>query len=173
VDGEARRKSGRRELGCRELGCRELGCQALVHSFPLVPLSAHVANTLSAKSPDGGLIRIFVYGTLLPEEPLWPALESSAASWERAVATGQLWDTGQGYPGVRFDAAGGPVPGVVVDLLPTLATEVLEALDEIEEEGRLYRRVEIDTTAGRAFAYEWLGATEGLRPLPDGWPARP
>lgn len=118
-------------------------------------------------------MRIFVYGTLMPGEPLWPVLAPYAASWERAFAAGRLWDTGQGYPGVRFYAAGEPVPGVVVGLLPSRVAEALDVLDEIEEEGRLYRRVEIETTAGPAFAYEWLGGTDGLRDLPDGWPARP
>jgi gamma-glutamylcyclotransferase (GGCT)/AIG2-like uncharacterized protein YtfP len=117
-----------------------------------------------------GLVRIFVYGTLMPGEPRWPALAPFAASWERATAAGRLWDTGNGYPGVRFDVAGQPVPGVVVTLAADRAAEAVETLDAIEEEGELYRRVEVDTTAGRALAYEWLGATDGLRHLPDGWP---
>ena len=117
-----------------------------------------------------GSTRIFVYGTLMPGEPLWPVLAPYASSWEDAVAAGRLWDTGNGYPGVRFDAAGGPVPGVVVALDPDRAAEAVAVLDEVEEEGRLYRRVDVETTAGPAFAYEWLGATEGLRHLPDGWP---
>jgi gamma-glutamylcyclotransferase (GGCT)/AIG2-like uncharacterized protein YtfP len=113
--------------------------------------------------------RLFVYGTLMPGEPLWPALEPFAVAWVPATAAGRLWDTGHGYPAVRFEAGAGPVPGVVVVLDSARAPAAIAAMDELEEEGRLYRRVEVVTTAGDAAAYEWLGATEGLMPLPDGW----
>jgi gamma-glutamylcyclotransferase (GGCT)/AIG2-like uncharacterized protein YtfP len=120
-----------------------------------------------------GRVRIFVYGTLMPGEPLWPALTPYAHRWTDATAAGRLWDPGHGYPGVRFEVDGDPVPGVVVDLDFDRAAEAIEVLDEIEEEGRLYRRVEVPTSAGPAFAYEWLGAVAGLRPLPGGWPRTP
>ncbi len=117
-------------------------------------------------------VRLFVYGTLMPGEPLWPALAPYAASWARATARGRVWDTGHGYPAVRFDADGGPVPGVSVTFRPDRVTEALAELDGIEEEGELYRRLRVGTSAGAAFAYEWLGATDGLEPLPAGWLAR-
>lgn len=113
---------------------------------------------------------MFVYGTLMPGHGLWPELAPFAARWGPATAAGRLWDTGRGYPGVRFDDAGEPVPGVVVTLDPAQVTEAIALLDAIEEEGVLYRRVEVQTSAGPAFAYEWLGATDDLRPLPGGWP---
>lgn len=112
---------------------------------------------------------LFVYGTLMPGEALWPALEPFAVAWRPASAAGRIWDTGLGYPAVRFDAGAGPVPGVVVDLDPERAGAAISLLDGIEEEGRLYRRVEVVTTGGPAYAYEWLGPTEGLTPLPEGW----
>src|SRR5438046_3045936 len=99
----------------------------------------------------------------MPGHGLWPELAVYAASWEPATARGRLWDTGGGSPGVRFDAAAGPVPGIVVTLLPERVAEALDILDAIEEVDVLYRRVEVETSAGPAFAYEWLGATEGLR----------
>jgi gamma-glutamylcyclotransferase (GGCT)/AIG2-like uncharacterized protein YtfP len=114
--------------------------------------------------------RFFVYGTLMPGEPLWPTLAPYAASWRRATAPGRLWDTGQGYPCVRFDAAAGPVPGVLVTVRADRVGEAVATLDDVEEEGRLYRRVEVETSGGPAFAYEWLGPVEGLVVLPDGWP---
>jgi hypothetical protein len=46
---------------------------------------------------------------------------------------------------------------------------VIQRLDRIEGEGTLYRRVEIETRAGPATSYEWLGPTEHLQILPDGW----
>jgi gamma-glutamylcyclotransferase (GGCT)/AIG2-like uncharacterized protein YtfP len=115
--------------------------------------------------------RLFVYGTLMPGEALWPALAPFAVSWEAVTASGRLWDTGQGYPGVRFDAGGEPVAAVLVVLDPARAVEAVELLDQIEEEGRLYRRVEVTTSGGRALAYEWLGPIDGLRLLSGGWRA--
>ncbi|HJV09754.1 MAG TPA: gamma-glutamylcyclotransferase [Acidimicrobiales bacterium] len=113
---------------------------------------------------------VFVYGTLMPGQPLWPALAPYAVSWHAATAGGRIWDTGRGYPAVQFDAGGQPVPGVVVVLDPARLVEAVALLDEIEEEGSLYRRVEVATSAGPAFAYEWLGPVDGLRLLPAGWP---
>lgn len=115
--------------------------------------------------------RLFVYGTLMPGEPRWPALAPYVDSWERVTAAGRIWDTGQGYPAVRFDPVGQPVPGVLVTLDAGRATEAVDVLDGIEAEGELYRRVEVPTSAGAAHAYEWLGPVDGLVLLPAGWPA--
>ena len=117
--------------------------------------------------------RLFVYGTLMPGEPLWPALEPYAASWQPVTARGRLWDTGRGYPAVRFDETGEPVPGVLVALEPERAQHAIDVLDGIEDEGRLYRRVEVATSEGPAYAYEWLGPTDGLEQLLEGWPRPP
>jgi gamma-glutamylcyclotransferase (GGCT)/AIG2-like uncharacterized protein YtfP len=123
-----------------------------------------------------GEIRIFVYGTLMPGDVLWPELEPYARSWHPVTARGRLWDTGHGFPGVRFDSDtesnndSSAVPGVLVELDPGRANEAVDLLDRIEDEGRLYRRVEVETSSGPALAYEWLGRTDGLKPLPDGWP---
>ena len=114
--------------------------------------------------------RLFVYGTLMPGQPLWPALAPHAVSWREVTAPGRLWDTGLGFPGVRFDPDAGPVPGVLVDLDPARVNEILEVLDRVEDEGRLFRRVVVATSGGPANAYEWLGSTDGLHALPSGWP---
>jgi gamma-glutamylcyclotransferase (GGCT)/AIG2-like uncharacterized protein YtfP len=119
-----------------------------------------------------GTTRLFVYGTLMPGDRLWPLLAPYASSWAPGNAPGRLWDTGHGYPAIRFDPAGAPVPGVVVTLHADRAGEAVAVLDEVEEEGVLYRRITVDTSAGPAFAYEWLGPTDGLAHLPDGWPQR-
>jgi gamma-glutamylcyclotransferase (GGCT)/AIG2-like uncharacterized protein YtfP len=113
---------------------------------------------------------VFVYGTLMPGQCRWPLLSPFAGSWQPATATGQLWDTGRGYPAACFDSGGGPVPGVLVTLAEGVAGAALRRLDEIEGEGSLYRRVEISTSGGPALSYEWLGPTYGLRPLAGGWP---
>ncbi len=113
----------------------------------------------------------FVYGTLMPGEPRWPALRPYATSWGRATAMGRLWDTGRGYPAVRFDEGAEAIPGIVVTLAPDLAADAVAILDRIEGEGVLYRRVDVVTSAGPAMSYEWLGATDGLAPLAKGWTA--
>ena len=116
------------------------------------------------------MLRLFLYGTLMPGEPLWPMLAPYVASWQPVTASGRLWDTGRGYPAVRFDAAEDPVPGILVTIEAERASEAIDALDRIEDEGRLYRRVEVATSGGAAFAYEWLGDTDGLLRLEAGWP---
>ncbi|MBW3615002.1 MAG: gamma-glutamylcyclotransferase [Actinobacteria bacterium] len=113
---------------------------------------------------------VFVYGTLLPGECRWQLLRPYAASWVPATARGRLWDTGNGYPAATFDDEAEEVPGAVVVLAPGVAAEALALLDGIEAEGILYRRVEVRTSRGQAFSYEWVGATEGLAPLHRGWP---
>jgi gamma-glutamylcyclotransferase (GGCT)/AIG2-like uncharacterized protein YtfP len=111
-----------------------------------------------------------VYGTLLPGQPLWPVLAPYAASWQPATAAGLLWDTNRGYPAARFDVrSAGVVPGVLVAVLPERYAEAIALLDDVEEAGVLYDRVDVVTSAGPAVAYEWLGPTEGLAELGDGW----
>ena len=114
--------------------------------------------------------RVFVYGTLMPGERRWPALEPLATGWEPATARGYLWDTGLGYPAVRFDDEGGVVPGFLVTLDATRLSDAVALLDGIERQGMLFRRVEVTTSGGPAISYEWLGSTDGLAPLPGGWP---
>ncbi len=116
---------------------------------------------------------VFVYGTLMPGKCRWTALRPYAVSWQAATARGRLWDTGCGYPAARFDDDAAAVPGVVVALAPGSVDDAIAVLDGIEGEGRLYRRVEVATSAGPALGYEWLGPLDGLVPLAYGWePAR-
>jgi gamma-glutamylcyclotransferase (GGCT)/AIG2-like uncharacterized protein YtfP len=104
----------------------------------------------------------------MPGQPRWPHLRPFAVAWHPATAPGRLWDTGRGYPAARFDG-NGRMPGVLVTLDEERAEAAIRLLDEIEGEGTLYRRVEVATSGGRAVSYEWLGPTDGLRPLPAGW----
>ena len=124
-------------------------------------------------SEEGGApTGVFVYGTLMPGQGRWPALASFAAGSRPAMARGHLWDTGLGYPAARFDSGGGQIPGVLVTIAPDLLASALVVLDRIEDEGVLFRRVEVVTSAGPALSYEWLGRTEGFRLLAGGWPGR-
>lgn len=121
-----------------------------------------------ASAPDR-LRALFVYGTLMPGEMRWPALRPYTLSSERATAKGHLWDTRAGYPAARFDPRGREIPGFLVTVAPELLTDVIGMLDRIEGEGALFRRVEVVTSGGPAISYEWLGPTEGLSQLVDGW----
>ncbi len=112
---------------------------------------------------------LFVYGTLLPGQLRWPLLEPYAVIAEAAKAKGWLWDTGAGYPAAQFDPAGDDIPGVLVTIAPDRDADVIRLLDGIEVEGVLFRRVEVATSAGPALSYEWLGSTDGLRRLTQGW----
>ena len=58
------------------------------------------------------------------------------------------------------------VPGLVVDVSP----DAWAVLDDIEEVGVLYRRVDVETSGGPAVGYEWLGSTAGMVRLTGGWP---
>jgi gamma-glutamylcyclotransferase (GGCT)/AIG2-like uncharacterized protein YtfP len=107
----------------------------------------------------------------MPGQPRWAVLAPYASRWEPATARGRLWNTGRGYPAVRFDPDGDPVPGVLVALTPEVAHEAVDTLDRVERVGVLFERVEVATSAGPAIAYEWLGPIDGLEPLADGWPA--
>lgn len=116
---------------------------------------------------------VFVYGTLMPGQPRWPLMEPFSVSHRPATARGHLWDTGLGYPAARFDDGGADVvdvPGILVAIAPDRLARALAALDRVEGEGVLYRRVEVATTGGPAITYEWLGPTDGLLPLAAGWP---
>lgn len=115
---------------------------------------------------------MFVYGTLMPGEVRWPALAPFVQRSEDATAPGRLWDTGAGYPAATFEAGEARIPGVVVWIDADRWDQALRRLDEIEGAGRLYRRVEVDTSIGPATSYEWLATTEGLAALPSGWRRR-
>lgn len=112
---------------------------------------------------------LFLYGTLMPGQTRWPALEPHVISVESVQAKGRLWDTGAGYPAARFDQTGPDIPGVLVQVAPELLADVLAMLDRIEGEGVLFRRVETLTSGGPATAYEWIGPTDGMSQLFGSW----
>lgn len=102
---------------------------------------------------------IFVYGTLLPEQPQWSLLRRYVTDegWEAAVP-GLLFDTGFGYPVAelcgQFDDFT-LVRGRCMHLLEASASIALEALDRYEEVHLgLYRRLEVTSINGqRCWSY--------------------
>ena len=115
---------------------------------------------------------LFVYGTLLPGEELWGVLARFALEVSDAVVSGRLFDTGLGYPAAVFDGSTSVVPGARVTVAPERWMELVDLLDQIEDEGTLFHRRQVETTAGPAMSYEWIRQTQGLRTLPDGWRGR-
>jgi gamma-glutamylcyclotransferase (GGCT)/AIG2-like uncharacterized protein YtfP len=121
---------------------------------------------------DDDLRAVFVYGTLLPGEELWGVLAPFALEVSEAMARGRLFDTGLGYPGAVFEESTSRVPGARVTVDRSHWPDLIEMLDEIEEEGRLFHRRNVATSAGPAVSYEWMGETQILRHLPNGWRSR-
>lgn len=97
--------------------------------------------------------RVFVYGLLKPGQRLHDVVLPYLVSCRPAVVAGTLYDAG--LPAARFGGAG-EIDGYVLELTP--ADEALRVLDDLEDEGVVYRRVCIRTLRPDldAFAYEYL-----------------
>lgn len=91
-----------------------------------------LADAVADRAPRGGIAHLFVYGTLLRGEAnagLIPA--ASIRAVQPAWVAGSLYDTGQGYPALKWQAGSQRrVRGECLHLadLP----ELLPALDELE-----------------------------------------
>ncbi|WP_018334157.1 gamma-glutamylcyclotransferase family protein [Actinomycetospora chiangmaiensis] len=100
------------------------------------PVPHGAATVVATGCPDPRLWpdRVFVYGTLQPGASAWWRLAPHARASAPAVGTGQVYDTGRGYPAL---VAG---PGTVHGHVVTLADpgRALPALDAYE--GPDYRR---------------------------------
>lgn len=105
--------------------------------------------------------RVFVYGTLMPGEGRWSALEPYADRYRRATITGSLFDTGRGWP-AAFPSAQGEIPGWLVTLHSERTAEALGILDAIEgtSSGLFSRQMRV--VDGEA-AWVYLGADDSLR----------
>jgi gamma-glutamylcyclotransferase (GGCT)/AIG2-like uncharacterized protein YtfP len=116
---------------------------------------------------------IFVYGLLKPGFSLYGVAEPFVVASTPATATGRLYDAG--VPAARFDEVG-TIEGFVFSLDPDRMDEALKVLDELEDEGQVYRRQEIDVSTAegqrRAYAYHYLPAVEGLSDVGTSWARR-
>ncbi|GAA5126334.1 gamma-glutamylcyclotransferase family protein [Pseudonocardia adelaidensis] len=126
------------------------------------------ATVAGAPHPDEWPAALFVYGLLQPGGPSWSLVAPYCAGEpRRAGVHGAVYDTGSGYPALRR-GAGGRAPGWLVPVRDPAA--LLPVLDEYE--GSEYRRERVVTTGGTVcWAYVWAAPSDGLRPLPAGWPA--
>jgi gamma-glutamylcyclotransferase (GGCT)/AIG2-like uncharacterized protein YtfP len=103
---------------------------------------------------------VFVYGTLLPDQPQWGLLRRFVTDqgWNTSVP-GRLFDTGLGYPVADFETdhllSDDQVLGRAFGLLATTAHIALTALDRYEDvDLGLFHRVVVTTTEGtRCWAY--------------------
>ncbi len=111
---------------------------------------------------------VFVYGLLKPGQRLHHLIESFATRIEPATVEGRLFDAG--VPAARFDTLG-TIEGFVIRL--ARPDEALRLLDDVEDEGTLYRRVLVRARTGDgevdAYAYEYLGDLTGRREAGSSW----
>lgn len=117
---------------------------------------------------------IFVYGTLQPGQSRWRIVEPFAVGSHtaiRAVAQGQLFDTGYGWPAAVFSpGVSYPVPGVVIAIRPESIHEALTMLDAVEGVGSgLFRRITIKVERRPCWTYHWPGSTTEFRRITR-WP---
>lgn len=107
---------------------------------------------------------VFVYGTLMPGHLRWHHIEPYVVERWQDKVPGQLYDTGRGYPGARFDEPG-HIPGWGLRLDDARLDEALRLLDEIEGP-HLYERVLVATGVGRpAWSYRMLLDADEMEPI--------
>lgn len=112
--------------------------------------------------------RLFVYGTSMPDHRNYPQIAEFVAEATPARVEGQLWDTGEGYPAAKFGAGLGTIDGFLLRLRPDRASEALRVMTQIES--GLFERVTVETESGQtAWAYEWIGSTDGMEPVEGMW----
>jgi gamma-glutamylcyclotransferase (GGCT)/AIG2-like uncharacterized protein YtfP len=113
---------------------------------------------------------VFVYGLLKPGFSLHHVVEPYVVASTPGRVRGRLYDAD--VPAARFDE-GAEIEGVVFWLDDERVTEVLDVLDELEDEGEVYRRIVVDvntdTQPVRAFAYEYIGSLDGRADVGPSW----
>jgi gamma-glutamylcyclotransferase (GGCT)/AIG2-like uncharacterized protein YtfP len=127
-------------------------------------------TVVGSPHPDEWPAALFTYGLLLPGQPSWDLVAPHAAGPPRpAVLSGQVHDTGRGYPAWLPDVPGS-TPGAVIPLRDPAA--LLPALDDYE--GSDYQRIRtvVPEDGTVCWAYAWRSAAEGFAPLPQGWARR-
>ena len=116
---------------------------------------------------DARIGAVFVYGTLMPGHLRWSIIEPYVVERWQDVVAGQLYDTGRGYPGARFDAPG-RIPGWGLRLDEARLADAVDLLDEVEGP-HLYTRVEVVTGVGRpAWSYRVDLDVSRMTPI-DAW----
>jgi gamma-glutamylcyclotransferase (GGCT)/AIG2-like uncharacterized protein YtfP len=118
--------------------------------------------------------RLFVYGSLLPDQANWYVLAPFVTGDGVAdTVPGELFDTGHGWPAAVFGATTRRVVGMVFELRRELAREALALLDRFEDvDTGKYARIEVITDAGvSAWTYHALGSPRLDRIVSGDWSA--
>ena len=117
--------------------------------------------------------KLFVYGTLMPGRLRWPILAPFANGHRPTTVSGQLYDSGNGWPVAVF-GVDGEVPGVLVELDPELVDVALPVLDDVEDTATdTLQRIEVTTLDGvRTWAYHFAHSAEGFEPI-ERWADQP
>lgn len=114
---------------------------------------------------------IFVYGLLKPDYSLHHVVAPFVDRSTEGSARGRLYDAG--VPAARFDEDG-TIEGFVLWLRRKDVDDALRVLDDVEDEGEVYRRIEVvvQTSEGpvRAQAYEFIRSPDGHRYVGASWP---
>ena len=115
---------------------------------------------------------LFVYGTLQPGEERWARIADLVEDVGAARASGTLVATPNGWPAATF-GDDGTIHGYLLRARDGDRRQLLDRCDEMEAEGRLFRRVVVTaqgpTGPVDAFAYEWAGPeTPSGEPIADG-----
>jgi len=120
------------------------------------------------------MITLFVYGTLTDPRRMAAVLGAAVDTSRRRPGTvhGVLYDLGD-YPGLQLDdAAGAPVPGVVLELDDD-ALAPLDAYEGVHQGLYVRRQVPVRLDDGgtvRGWVYLYAGPIAG-RPRLRAWPA--
>ena len=109
----------------------------------------------------------FMYGTMMPGHLRYPAIDDFVVSTASDSVPGSLYDTGAGYPAAKFGEGDGQIQGVLLEIVPEREVEAATVIADLE--GNLFRPVTVETDSGTsAIAYEYIGSTDGMAPIPDG-----
>ncbi len=149
----------------------ELGTDARlgVLTASLVAALAGVAICLPGRHPRHSVHHLFVYGTLQPGDVRWEILAPfTDDDGCPDSATGEVFDTGRGYPAAVFGDAG-TIVGRTYRLRADRLDDALRVLDAEESSvPGAYRRTVVVTTSGtEAWAYEY-GFGLDLTPIESG-----
>jgi gamma-glutamylcyclotransferase (GGCT)/AIG2-like uncharacterized protein YtfP len=113
---------------------------------------------------------LFVYGLLKPGFRLHHLAAPFVVGSVAARAHGGLYDAG--VPAARFDEDG-DIEGFVLWLDPARLEHALRVLDDVEDEGVEYRRVQIEVEYGarraEVYAYEYLRPLHAARAVGPAW----
>lgn len=98
---------------------------------------------------------LFVYGTLKPGGPFYPAIEDFVLDERGATVMGYLYDTGLGFPSIAIDDKGMEVKGIALMVADEHWDALLQETDWIEGYPALYDRLE---------TFAFLGQNDELSP---------